>query len=329
MADKPFDVITDADELDGTETMVILQGANSRELDIDKLARWSRGSNINDQSGTGYTAVLTDLGGTIRMSNAAANTVTIPPNSTTIMAIGTRIRVTQIGAGTTTIVEGSGVTINTSDTLVLGTQWMTGVLIKVDTDVWDLDKTGGGTAGDLDSMSDVDLTTTAERKNDRVVYDGTNWVPVGASILRLSAKAESHTNNTTRPIAWTEVEDTDSYFGGGTVADEHMVIPFTGRYRIKVKISFSSVTHTRFIAQMAIRLNRTGTTFNNDFPNGRFDLAFDMTSSNIHAIYQNAVAIIDVTVSDELDIISYHFAGTNRSYEVESFVTLEYMGPTP
>lgn len=328
MADKPFDVITDAAELDGTETMVILQGANSRELDIAKLARWSRGSNINDQSGTGYTAVLTDAGGTIRMSNAAANTVTIPANSTTILKVGTRIRVSQIGAGTTTIVAAGGVTINTVDTLVLGTQWMTGVLIKVDTDVWDLSKTGGGTASDLDSMSDVDLTTTAERKNDRVVYDGTNWVPVGNSFLRLNAKVESHTNNTTRVIAWNETEDTDSYFGAGTVADEHIVIPFTGRYRLKIKLSYTNGTHTRFLAQMAVRLNRTGSAFNNDFPNARFDLAYDMINSNVVDIYQNGVAIIDVTAADEIDVVAYQFSLT-RTYAAESYVTLEYMGPTP
>jgi len=330
MADKDFAEITDSGEVSGTDLLVILQGGNSRKLDFDKALRWFQGSQINDQTGTSYTAVLTDAGGTIRMNNASANTVTIPPNSATILKIGTRIRITEIGAGTTTIVEGAGVTINTSSDLILGTQWMSAFIIKVNTDEWDLHKTGGGSAGDLDSLSDVDLTTITERKNDRIVYDGSNWVPVGSSIVRLSSKAETHLNNATRIMAWTEDEDTDSYFGGGTVADEHIEIPFTGRYSLKVKVHYTAVTHDRWIAQLICRLNRTGGAFENDFPHIRYDHAYDMGTNTFDTMYAS-YSIIDVTVGDEIDILLYQFTSSgNRTFvSASSFLNLEYMGPTP
>ena len=48
------------------------------------------------------------------MDNAAANTLTVPPNSSVAFPVGTSIPIRQAGAGQTTIVAGSGVAI-TSD----------------------------------------------------------------------------------------------------------------------------------------------------------------------------------------------------------------------
>jgi len=96
---------------------------------------------INNQTGTAYTLALTDSNKYIRMNNASANTVTVPDNATTAFPLGTQIYITQVGAGQTTIA--SSVTINTSQTLLLGKQFSSVVLIKVNTDEWDL-------AGDLE-----------------------------------------------------------------------------------------------------------------------------------------------------------------------------------
>jgi len=93
---------------------------------------------INTQTGTTYTLVLTDDGNYVRMGNAAANTLTVPPNSSVAFTTGTQIAVRQTGAGQMTVVEGSGVTINTSETLKLNKQHSTASLIKVGTDEWDL-----------------------------------------------------------------------------------------------------------------------------------------------------------------------------------------------
>jgi hypothetical protein len=97
---------------------------------------------INAQAGTAYTLVLTDAGKYVRMTNGAANTVTIPPNSSVAFDIGTEVIVRQSGAGTTTIAEGSGVTINTiggsPPSLSLSEQHTSLSLIKVATNEWDL-----------------------------------------------------------------------------------------------------------------------------------------------------------------------------------------------
>ena len=66
---------------------------------------------INAQTAS-YTAVLADGNNTIvTLSNASANTFTIPPNSSVAFPVGTVLNFAQTGAGQTTITQGSGVTI--------------------------------------------------------------------------------------------------------------------------------------------------------------------------------------------------------------------------
>lgn len=66
---------------------------------------------INAQT-TSYTAVLADGNNTlVTLSNASANTFTIPPNSSVAFPVGTILNFAQTGAGQTTITQGSGVTI--------------------------------------------------------------------------------------------------------------------------------------------------------------------------------------------------------------------------
>lgn len=66
---------------------------------------------INAQSAS-YTAVLTDGNNAlVTISNASANTFTIPPNSSVAFPVGTVLNFAQTGAGQTTITQGSGVTI--------------------------------------------------------------------------------------------------------------------------------------------------------------------------------------------------------------------------
>ncbi|CAB4127975.1 hypothetical protein UFOVP104_7 [uncultured Caudovirales phage] len=85
------------------------------------------------------TLVKTDSSKLVIMNVASGNTVTIPPNSSVSFAIGTQISVIQTGAGQTSFVTGSGVTIN-SDTskLKIATQYSGATLIKTATNVWSL-----------------------------------------------------------------------------------------------------------------------------------------------------------------------------------------------
>jgi hypothetical protein len=84
-----------------------------------------------------YTLVLTDAGKLVTMSVASANNLTIPPNSSVAFPTGTRIDVIQKGAGQTTLVAGSGVTINSkASALKLSAQYAGCSLIKYGTDTW-------------------------------------------------------------------------------------------------------------------------------------------------------------------------------------------------
>ena len=94
---------------------------------------------VNAQTGTTYTLVIGDeyLDG-VRMTNASANTLTIPPNSAAAFPVGTKVFITQGGAGSTTIAAGAGVTINAPDdvTLAIGKQYSSRVCQKTGTNTW-------------------------------------------------------------------------------------------------------------------------------------------------------------------------------------------------
>lgn len=87
-----------------------------------------------------YTLVAGDKGKRIRMNKATAVNLTVPPNSSVAFTVDTWIVVENTGAGQVTIVEGSGVTVNTppSRALKLRGQNSLGVLIKEATDEWTL-----------------------------------------------------------------------------------------------------------------------------------------------------------------------------------------------
>lgn len=92
---------------------------------------------VNAQTGTSYTLVAADAGNAVEMNNAAANTLTIPPNSSVAFGVGTTILVRQMGAGQTTLVAGSGVTIrNPHATLKTFKQYASVALHKRGLDEW-------------------------------------------------------------------------------------------------------------------------------------------------------------------------------------------------
>lgn len=90
---------------------------------------------INAQTAS-YTLVLSDASKLVEVSNASANTVTIPLNSSVAFATGTQISILQTGVGQTTIAGTSGVTVNGTPGLKLRAQWSACTLIKRATDTW-------------------------------------------------------------------------------------------------------------------------------------------------------------------------------------------------
>lgn len=96
---------------------------------------------LNAQTGTTYTFVLTDnRNKLVTASNAAAQTYTIPLNSSVAFPTGSMINIIQIGAGQVTIQGASGVTVAstgaTSTAPKLRVQYSAATLIKVGTDSW-------------------------------------------------------------------------------------------------------------------------------------------------------------------------------------------------
>ena len=84
-----------------------------------------------------YTLVLTDRGKLVEMNVATANNLTIPLNSSVAFPIGTQIDLSQYGAGQTTVVATSGVTIRSTNSWVkLNAQYAAATLIKIGTDEW-------------------------------------------------------------------------------------------------------------------------------------------------------------------------------------------------
>lgn len=96
----------------------------------------------NTQTGTTYTAVLTDQYQVlVTMNNAAANAFKIPTNASVAFATGTVITVLNLGAGTCTI---SAVTSGTTTVVSAGAtsasptvgQYKSAACIKTGTDTW-------------------------------------------------------------------------------------------------------------------------------------------------------------------------------------------------
>lgn len=91
---------------------------------------------VNAQTGS-YTLVLADAAKAVEMSVAGANNLTVPPNSSVAFLVGTVIEIVQIGAGTTTLVAGAGVTLQSRGALLnLAGQFASAYIRKRATDTW-------------------------------------------------------------------------------------------------------------------------------------------------------------------------------------------------
>lgn len=97
---------------------------------------------INAQVGTSYTFVLADgsAGGAfplVTASNVAAQTYTVPNNSSVAFPVGTQIDLIQLGSGQVSIAAAGGVTIGSkSGFLKVAAQYVGVTLIKTGTNSW-------------------------------------------------------------------------------------------------------------------------------------------------------------------------------------------------
>jgi hypothetical protein len=156
---------------------------------------------VNDAT-TNHNIALADSGSIIRMSNAAANTVTVQPDATVNLAIGTKVWFVQTGTGVSSAVAGAGVTIHSSASLALRARYSLGLLTKTAANTWDLsgDLSGMG-AVILDQLNDVDTTTVAPVNKDGLVWNSADslWEPK-AVLLFPDAATARHTLGLLRVI---------------------------------------------------------------------------------------------------------------------------------
>lgn len=127
MATYPLsEAYVDGDVLTAANVNSITEGVNDLALAV-----------VNAQTGTSYTLVLTDVAKVVTLTNAAAITLTVPPESSVAWPTGTTIVLAQLGAGTVTVTAGAGVTINSAGAAVdIGAQYGVATLLKTGTNTW-------------------------------------------------------------------------------------------------------------------------------------------------------------------------------------------------
>lgn len=118
----------------GTGAAESLNAADARSVtDVDRAGTFS---GVNTQTGTAYTLVESDRGKVVLMSNAAANTLTIPSNASVAFPVGTVIGVLQDGAGQTTIAINTDTLSSYGSKQKLRVQYSFALLMKVSSTRW-------------------------------------------------------------------------------------------------------------------------------------------------------------------------------------------------
>jgi len=92
---------------------------------------------VTNRQTASYTLALGDSNDLVEMNVATANNLTVPLNSSVAFPIGTKIDIAQYGAGQTTVVATSGVTVRSAGgALKLAVQYSGASLVKIGTDEW-------------------------------------------------------------------------------------------------------------------------------------------------------------------------------------------------
>jgi hypothetical protein len=134
------DGITDSDLISkgGATAWGTITGTLSDQTDLQTAldAKTNKLITTNRQTAS-YTLVLSDADKLVEMNVGSANNLTIPLNSSVAFSTGTQILLAQYGAGQTTVVATSGVTVRSNGgKLKLNVQYSGATLIKIGTDEW-------------------------------------------------------------------------------------------------------------------------------------------------------------------------------------------------
>jgi len=130
---------TQRDAISSPATGLVVYNTTLNSTDTYDGARWRTDSEtiVTNRQTASYSLVLADRGKLVEMNVASANTLTVPLNSSIAFPIGTKIDVTQYGAGATTITATGGVTIRSfTSFLKIAGQYAVCTLVKIGTDEW-------------------------------------------------------------------------------------------------------------------------------------------------------------------------------------------------
>lgn len=107
------------------------------KLSVTDTSVFSRKLVLTNRQTASYTLALTDINLLVELNVATANTLTVPLNSVSAFAIGTKIDIAQYGAGQTTITATGGVTIRSfSGALKIAGQYGAATLVKIGINEW-------------------------------------------------------------------------------------------------------------------------------------------------------------------------------------------------
>jgi hypothetical protein len=101
---------------------------------LESVSPWST---VKSEANS-FILALTDASKWIRTTSGSSMNVTVPPQTDIAWADNTEIHIEQAGAGQVTIVAGSGVTVNTPETLVFAKQYAVATLKRVALNTWTL-----------------------------------------------------------------------------------------------------------------------------------------------------------------------------------------------
>jgi len=135
-SDIKTDIIAGIPNASATVTGVINISAQTIAGDKTFTGVFKETVTTNRQTAS-YTLALADRGKLVEMNVATANNLTVPLDSSVAFPIGTKIDVSQYGAGQTTVVATSGVTVRSAGgALKLAAQYSGATLVKIATNEW-------------------------------------------------------------------------------------------------------------------------------------------------------------------------------------------------
>ena len=152
-------------------------------IDTSLAAKTDTAMVQNAQTGVSYSFALADASKLLTTSNASPVSVTVTKQATVTWVTGTQLRVMNLGAGVTTLVADTGVTINGNKAL---SQYQGGTLIRTASDAWTFLPNSSYPAN-ASARVDTSQTTTSTTYTDLATVGPSVTVTTGTKALVMLA----------------------------------------------------------------------------------------------------------------------------------------------